>query len=169
VDLWLLHPTLKNVAKTPGRNPAAYLATGFFIGWTQKKEEKMREIRKGKGQDGYDRSPSQLSLGTLDGSRTEIQTPGEGYGESPSVLLDDIAYVIRLTGGVADRHGNTLTYHAGNGRTHVEVKDIHTKTIDRQEVSHVVLIRTELPGYSVDPRGLVTFNTMAALGALMYE
>ena len=82
----------------------------------------MREIRK--GQNGYDRSPSQLNLGTLDASRTEIQPPGDVNRESPSALLDDIAYVIRLTGGVADRHGNTLTYHAGSGRTHVEVRNV---------------------------------------------
>lgn len=132
---------------------------------------KMREIHKDKGQNGYDddKFPSCIGFGMLDASRTEIETPGDGNGESASVLLDEIADIIRATGYVADRLGNTLTFHAGSGRTYIEVRDIQATTIDRHEVSNVVLIRTELPERPIDNRGLVVMNTMASLGSMVHE
>jgi len=144
--------------KCPANPVAEYLATGFFIAWTQKKEGKMGsrmgEMHKDKGH---------IRFGTSD------ETPAGSNGESPSVLLDKIARAIRVTGGVADRLGNFLTYHAGSGRTRVEVKGIHTTTLDKQQVSNVVLIRSELSSYTIENRGMVLMNTMASLGAMVHE
>ncbi len=129
----------------------------------------MREVHKNKGLNGYDydndKFPYHIGSEVLDASRAEIETPGE----SPSVLLNNIADIIRASGGVADRLGNTLTFHAGSGRTLVEARDIHTLTIDKHEVSYVVLIRTELSEMEMEPRGLVIMNTLASLGALVLK
>jgi len=131
---------------------------------------KMREIHKKKGQNGYDdRFSSGMALEMLDATKTEVETPGDGDGELASVLLDEIADIIRAYGGVVDRLGNSLTFHAGSGRTYVEVKGIHTRTIDKREVENVVLIRTELPNYRTENREMVIMNTLASLGALVHE
>jgi len=131
----------------------------------------MREIRKAGRQNGNsnDSSPSCIGSGTQDAGRTGIETPGDGNGEAASLLLDHVADIIRVTGGIVDRLGDSLVFHAGSGRTHVEVKGIHTVTIDKQEVENVVLIRTELPNYRTGSRDMVVMNTMASLGALIHE
>jgi len=69
----------------------------------RKKEENMREVHKNKGLNGYDydndKFPYHIGSEVLDASRAEIETPGE----SPSVLLNNIADIIRASGGVTDR------------------------------------------------------------------
>jgi len=129
---------------------------------------RMKVIRKNKGVNGYDdtKPSSQISLETQDASSADIETPNE---EPASVLLDGVAYISRAPGYTLDRLENSLIFHAGSGRTHVEVRDIHTPTIDKHEVSNVVLIRSKLSEEPIEPRGLVIMNTMASLGALVYE
>ena len=133
----------------------------------------MREIHRDKGLNGYDHNnekfPYHIGSEVLDANRTEIEAPRDRNGELASVLLDGVEYIISTTGYTMDRLGNTLTFHAGSGRTHVEVRDIHARTIDGREISNVVLIRTELSKVEMEPRGLVIMNTLASLGALVYE
>jgi len=134
-------------------------------------DSKMREINEDKGQNEYDNDKfsSYIALQMLNDSRTEIETPGDENWESASALLNGVAHIIRARGGVVDHLRNSLTFHVGYGRTHVEVKGMHAATTDNQEVENVVLIRTELPEMSVDSRGLPFINTMASLGAMVNE
>jgi hypothetical protein len=68
-----------------------------------------------------------------------------------------------------DRLENSLAYYAGSGRTYVEVKGLNATTIDKQEIRNVVSIRTELPDYTIEDRGMALMNTMASLGAMVRE
>ena len=99
---------------------------------------KIRVLHKNKGLNGYDdtKLPPHIGTETLNGTSTEIETPREPASE----LLDGVAYIIQTTGYTLDRLENSLIFHAGSGRTHVEVRDIHTPTIDKHEVSNVVLL-----------------------------
>ena len=85
---------------------------------------RMKVVSKNKGVNGYDdtKSSSQISLETQDASSGDTETPNE---EPASVLLDGVAHIIRAPGYTIDRLENSLIFHAGSGRTHVEVRDIH--------------------------------------------
>src|SRR5512135_880850 len=99
---------------------------------------------------------------------TKESQKGRDY-DKPSVLLDTITYMIRASGRVVDRLGNSLAYHAGSGRTYVEVKGLNATTTDKREISNVVLIRTKLENYTIEDRGMALMNTLASLGAMVHE
>jgi len=94
VDLWLLHPTLNNVAKMPGRDPVAF-GNGVFYCLAPKRRGKMvskiEEISK--DQNGAENHilPPCIGFGVLDASRTRIEYPEDKNGE-PIINASYLSY-----------------------------------------------------------------------------
>lgn len=91
--------------------------------------------------------------------------------DSTGVPLDVIAEILRAAIGGVDRDGNVLSFVSNVGNTQIEVRSLHVRSVESDEISDVVLIRTELPESLGDlpERQVVLTNKMAALGAMVRE
>ena len=88
-----------------------------------------------------------------------------------SVPLDDIAERIKSVYGIIERQNNRLILPVHSGQCVIEVQPVHLSTVDGQEISEIITIRSDLPEQmsGLNNSQITIFNTLTALGALVRD
>lgn len=98
------------------------------------------------------------------------QLPNTNSPET-SVPLDEIAARIKSVYDSIDRQDNSLILPVYSGQCIVEVQPIHLLTVDGQEISDIISIRSDLPEHLSDlsDKHITILNKITALGALVRD